>query len=181
MGKTRDLRRTTEADKVCPCTMYDVRRRHLAVPMYDVRRTMYDLGNSRALRGDAERVRTGCPRAVIGRSYKAAGGGGAWRRLCTTEADKVCLCTMYDVRCTIAIIARFARGGGGENADYVRCTIWKFGEPPARGILRSVGGGGWEEQSAGVIRKVSNFAEPFSRLCYLVHRQPHFLMRLPCG
>ena len=40
-------------------------------------------------------------------------------------ADEVCLCTKYDVRCTIAIIARFARGsGGGENAAYVRCTMY---------------------------------------------------------
>ena len=99
-----------------------------------------------------------------------------------------CSCTMLDVRCTIwEIRARCAGRGRRErrlctteapSGAYVRCTIWKFGEPPARGILRSVGGGGWEEQSAGVIRRVSNFAELFPRLCYLVHRQPHFLVRL---
>ena len=38
------------ADRVCPCTMYEVRRWHLPVPMYEVRSTIYDLGNSRALR-----------------------------------------------------------------------------------------------------------------------------------
>ena len=65
---------------------------------------------------------------------------GRW----TTEADGVCLCTIFDVRCTIWIIARFARGqqsrserdvikpcadGGGWRRPCttydVRCTIWK--------------------------------------------------------
>ena len=84
-------------------------------------------------------------------SARCAGRRRRERRLCTTEAP---------------------------SGAYVRCTIWKFGEPPARGILRSVSGGGWGEQSAGVIRKISNFAEPFPRLCYLAHRQPHFLMHI---
>ena len=64
--------------------------------MYDVR-----FGNlARLRRGNfAKQERAGCHGTVRGRNYKGTG------------ADGVCLCTIYDVR----------------------CTIWKFGEPPARG------------------------------------------------
>ena len=75
-----------EADGVCLCTRYEVRRRRLAAPMYEVRCTMYDCDVRRLRRGDAEQVRTECLGAMIGRGYKA------------TEADGVCLCTMDDVR-----------------------------------------------------------------------------------
>ena len=71
-----------------------VRRRRLAVPMYEVRCTMYDLGSERALRGGAEQRRRLSYEAVIGRGYKGAGGGGD---------------AAY-VRCTIAKFARVARG-----------------------------------------------------------------------
>ena len=57
--------------------------------MYEVRRTMYDLGSERALRGEAEQMRAGCLGAVIGGGSKGAG------------ADGVCPCTKYEVRCTI--------------------------------------------------------------------------------
>ena len=55
------------------------------MPMYEVRCTMYDCDVRRLRRGDAEPGRAGCPGVVIGRGYKA------------TEADGVCLCTMYEV------------------------------------------------------------------------------------
>ena len=83
--------------------VYEVRRWRLAAPMYDVRGTMYDLGNSRALRGDAEQGRTGCRETVRGDSYKAAG-----RRRQTGAA--YVRCTMYDVR--FGKFARVARGCG---------------------------------------------------------------------
>ena len=87
------------ADGVCPCTMCDVRWTTEALGSAYVRSTMYDvrLQSSRALRGEAELGRAGCPRAVIGRGYKGAG------------ADGVCLCTIFDVRCTIGKFARVAR------------------------------------------------------------------------
>ena len=69
---------------------------------------------------------------------------------CTTEADGVCLCTMYDVRCTIWIIARVARGilrsfseGGGRRqtgSAYVRGTRYDVRLPNSR-ALRGGGGG----------------------------------------
>ena len=184
--------------------MYNVRSTTEAPSGAHVRCTTYDvrLPNSRALRGAAEQVRAGCPKAVIGRGYKGAGRGqtgtlpmyevrrrrlaapmydvrfsmydcdysalcagrgqtgtlpmydGRRRRLaapmyevrCTTEADGACLCTTYDVRCTIAIIARVARDGGRRRRlaapmYEVRCTmydcdvrapcaeIWRSGRP----------------------------------------------------
>ncbi len=62
-----------------PCTdVVRKRRWHLAAPMYDVRRTMYDLQSLRALRGTAKQERAECDKAVRGRSYKGAGAlGGA--------------------------------------------------------------------------------------------------------
>ena len=63
---------------------------------------------------------------------------------CTTVADGVCPCTMYDVRCTIAELARVARGGealaavideagsghgskgaGAPGGAYVRCGMYE--------------------------------------------------------
>ena len=110
------------------CTTYDVRRWQTGSAY--VRRMMYDvrLPNLRALRGEkaqapmydvrfannaqqscgnlAEQVRAGCLEAVIGRGYKGAvaltppmDDGGAWQRPCT----------IFDVRCTIAELARVAR------------------------------------------------------------------------
>ena len=80
---------------------------HLRFTIYDLR-----FGNlARRRRGDAERMRSGIFKTMRGRGYKAAGAAGHLRF--TTEADGGCLCTRYDVRCTIAIIARFARDGGG--------------------------------------------------------------------
>ena len=68
-------------DVVKPCAEIVTKRREgggrRGLPMYDVRCTMYDLGNSRALRGDAEQGRMGCRETVRGDSYKAAGGDGA--------------------------------------------------------------------------------------------------------
>ena len=48
---------------------------------------------------------------------------------------------MYEVRCTIAIIARFARGGGGEDADYVRCPRYdvRFGNLASRRLAEFCG------------------------------------------
>ncbi len=47
----------------------------MRLPMYDVRGTRYDLGKSRALRGDAKPERTGCRETVRRRGYKEAGSG----------------------------------------------------------------------------------------------------------
>ena len=79
--------------------MYEVRRRRLTPPMYDVRGTteapggayvrgtMYDvrLPNSRALRGGAERGRTGCRETVRGDSYKGAVAADAAHVRCTMD------------------------------------------------------------------------------------------------
>ena len=55
--------------------------------MYEVRRTMYDLGSSRALRGNLAKLkRRPSYETVIGDGSKGAG------------ADGVCPCTIYDVR-----------------------------------------------------------------------------------
>ena len=63
---------------------------------------------------------------------------------------------MYDVRCTIAIIARVARDGGGENAAYVRCTmydvrctIWEIRRAKLAELRGASGGGWWVKQSGG--------------------------------
>ena len=69
--------------------------------MYDVRWTMYDLRNSRALREDAEWMRAGCCEAVRGRSYKGTGGAEA-------PSGTYVRRTMDDVR--FEEFARVARG-----------------------------------------------------------------------
>ena len=45
--------------------------------IYDVRCTMYDLKNSRAVREEAKQMRVGCHDAMPGHHYKATGSGGA--------------------------------------------------------------------------------------------------------
>ena len=104
------------ADGVCLCTMYDgggENAAHVRCTTYDVR-----LPNLRALRGEAEPGRTGCLGAVIGHSYKGAGALDGRRGLPMYDVRRRRRerrpCTMYDVRCTIAIFARVARGGGGK-------------------------------------------------------------------
>ena len=92
-------------------------------------------------------------------------------------ADKVCLCTMYDVRSTICGSSRAvwrgvwrSRCGGGiveRRASVirkrrwrlavlmydVRSTIWGSSRAVWRGVWRSRCGGGIEERRASVIRK----------------------------
>ena len=58
--------------------------------MYDVGCTMYDLGSERALRGNLAKLKRRP-------SYETVIGGGSKG----AEADGVCPCTKYDVRCTI--------------------------------------------------------------------------------
>ena len=64
------VRFSTEADKVCLCTRYDVRC------------TIWEF--SARCAGGAELKRAECDKAMRERSYKAA------------MADGVCLCTRYD-------------------------------------------------------------------------------------
>ena len=59
---------------------------------------------ARVARDLAEQVRAGCRETMRERGSKGAG------------ADGVCPCTMYDVRCTIAMFARVARRSEA-NAD----------------------------------------------------------------
>ena len=73
--------------------------------MLDVRCTIWKF--SARCAGAAKQERTGCDKAVRGR-WRLAPPMYDVRR--TTEADEVCLCTIFDVRCTIWIIARDARG-----------------------------------------------------------------------
>ena len=83
------------------------------MPMYDVR-----FANSRALRGDAEQMRTRIHKAVIGGGYKAAGEGR--RGL-----------PMYDVRRTMYDLEIW-RAGSSRN----------FAERMQSGILKAVIGRG---------------------------------------
>ena len=50
---------------------------------------------------------------LLKRKANALGNAFVYVR-CTTEADGVCPCTMYDVRCTIAM---FGAGGAGESEE----------------------------------------------------------------
>ena len=77
--------------------------------MYDFRCTKYDC-QIRALCAGRRRKRL--------RTTEAEAPSGAHVR-CTTVADGVCLCTMLDVRGTIAIIARFARGDIRSKSDVI--------------------------------------------------------------
>ena len=70
------------------CTMYDGGRRGL--PMYEVRCTMYDLGSSRAC---ARMWRLVPPMYDVRWTTEALDSAHV---RCTTEADGVCPCTMYD-------------------------------------------------------------------------------------
>ena len=49
-----------------------------SLAIYDLRFTIYDLENSRALRGEAEQKQRGILKAWRGRGSKAAEAGGAW-------------------------------------------------------------------------------------------------------
>ena len=87
------------------------------------------LHSLRALRGAAEQVRAGCPKAVIGGGYKAAKApNGAYVRSTTEALDSAYVrSTMDDVRLQSLRALRGMRSGGGENAAYVRWTTEALG------------------------------------------------------
>ena len=121
-----------------------------SLPMYDVRSTMYDCQirapKARAMRSDSE-------------GAVAAARGG-------------CLCTMYDFRCTIWIIARQRRGNFAERARAgCRATV--------RGrSYKGTGGGAWQRLCTIFPYNAREFG---NRTSNIVHRQTHFLMRLLGG
>ena len=91
--------------------------------------------------------------------------GGGWRRPCTTEADGVCLCTIFDVRCTIWIIARDAQGRQSRSEWNVikqrTDVIRKVRKGGGRRSLPMYDRGGWR------------------RPCMMTHR--HHPASEPCG
>ena len=91
-----------------------------------VRCTMYDvrLPNSRALRGEAEQVRKNVMEHA--REWLESGG----RRLAAPGGRRGL--PMYDVRCTIAMFARFARGEGA--SAYVRISTYDVRLPNSRAL-----------------------------------------------
>ena len=97
-----------------------VRKRREAVALGGayVRSMTYDvrLPNSRALRGEAEQVR----KNVMEHAREWLESGGRRRRLAAPGGRRGL--PMYDVRCTIAMFARFARGEGA--SAYVRISTY---------------------------------------------------------
>ena len=73
------------------------------------------LHSLRALRGAAEQVRAGCPKAVIGGGYKAAvAADAAYVRWTTVALSSAYVrSTMYDVRLQSLRALRGMRSGGG--------------------------------------------------------------------
>ena len=97
--------------------MYDGGRRGL--PMYDVRFSMYDFDFSALCAEGAERMRTGCPGAMIRRGYKATVTAGGRRGL-----------PMYDVRRTMYDCDVRARCAEGAERMRTGCPGAVGGETP---------------------------------------------------
>ena len=98
--------------------MYDVQSTTVALGSAYVRGTKYDVrfGEFPRLRANlAKQARELNCGATGGGGYKGAGGGGAWQ----------CLCTTYEVRCTIYKVPALAREfSGASDKAKLRNNAW---------------------------------------------------------
>ncbi len=147
--------------------------------MYDLRCTMYDLDYSAPEARDAEREQGDVMEPCVGVDTKGRG------RLTPPMYDVGC--TMYDLdysapeardaererRWWVELYTDVVTKGRGRLTPPmydVGCTMYDldYSAPEAR-AMRSFSEGGGRNHGWLLVRKVSNFAEPCPRRCYIVH------------